>query len=207
MCIRDRLELGFQQLRCLNIAVTGTNGKTPAAGLIEQVLLGAQRETRLAGKVENPVCDAVDGSKELDYLILAVNSFQLELTQLFSPTVAVVTNLSPDHMDHYGNMESYVKAKARIFANQQPFDWAIIQSEALAHIRSFGIEIPSKIITFSASNRRAWWLVGVAASAASNSGCSLKRCCTHRYSVASRAGGSPKSARVSGSACSTWAGS
>jgi len=149
------LELGFQQLRCLNIAVTGTNGKTPAAGLIERVLLGAQRETRLAGKVENPVCDAVDGSKELDYLLLAVNSFQLELTQLFSPTVAVVTNLSPDHMDHYGNMESYVKAKARIFANQQPFDWAIIQSEALAHIRSFGIEIPSKIITFSASNRRA----------------------------------------------------
>ena len=149
------LELGFQHLRCLNIAVTGTNGKTPAAGLIQQVLLGAQRETRLAGKVENPVCDAVNGSKELDYLILAVNSFQLQLTQLFSPTVAVVTNLSPDHMDYYGNMESYVKAKARIFANQQPFDWAIIQSEALAHIRSFGIEIPSKIITFSASNRRA----------------------------------------------------
>ena len=149
------LELGFQQLRCLNIAVTGTNGKTSTAKLIERVLSGTQRETRLAGKVDCPVGDAVDGSKELDYLILAVNSFQLELTQFFSPTVAVLTNMAPDHMDHYGSMAEYVKAKARMFANQQPFDWAIIQSEALAQIRSIGIEIPSKIITFSSSNRRA----------------------------------------------------
>jgi len=149
------LELGFQQLRCLNIAVTGTNGKTSTAKLIERVLSGTQRETRLAGKVDCPVGDAVDGSKELDYLIVAVNSFQLELTQFFSPTVAVLTNITSDHMDHYGSMAEYVKAKARMFANQQPFDWAIIQSEALAQIRSLGIEIPSKIITFSSSNRRA----------------------------------------------------
>ncbi|MBT7912058.1 MAG: UDP-N-acetylmuramoyl-L-alanine--D-glutamate ligase [Verrucomicrobia bacterium] len=149
------LELGFQQLRCLNIAVTGTNGKTSTAKLIERVLSGTQRETRLAGKVDCPVGDAVDGSKELDYLIVAVNSFQLELTQFFSPTVAVLTNITSDHMDHYGSMAEYVKAKARMFANQQPFDWAIIQSEALAQIRSIGIEIPSKIITFSSSNRRA----------------------------------------------------
>ena len=71
------LELGFQQLRCLSIGVTGTNGKTSTAKLIERVLSGSQRETRLAGKVDCPVCDAEDYSKELDYLILAVNSFQL----------------------------------------------------------------------------------------------------------------------------------
>jgi len=151
----SELELGFQQLRCLNIAVTGTNGKTSTAKLIERVLSGTQRETRLAGKVDCPVCDTVADSKELDYLILAVNSFQLELTQFFSPTVAVLTNIAPDHMDHYGSMAEYVKAKSRMFANQQPFDWAIIQSEALAQIRSLDIEIPSKIITFSSSNRRA----------------------------------------------------
>ena len=149
------LELGYQQLRCLNIAVTGTNGKTSTAKLIEQVLVGAQRETRLAGKVNCPACDAVADSKELDYLTLAVNSFQLELTQFFQPTVAVLTNIDQDHQDHYQGMAEYVKAKARMFANQQPFDWAIIQSEALAQIRSLGIEIPSKVITFSSSNRRA----------------------------------------------------
>ncbi|MFL3667378.1 MAG: UDP-N-acetylmuramoyl-L-alanine--D-glutamate ligase, partial [Verrucomicrobiota bacterium] len=128
---------------------------TSTAKLIERVLSGTQRETRLAGKVDCPVCDTVADSKELDYLILALNSFQLELTQFFSPTVAVLTNIAPDHMDHYGSMEEYVKAKSRMFANQQPFDWAIIQSEALAQIRSLGIEIQSKIITFSSSNRRA----------------------------------------------------
>ena len=149
------LELGYQQLRCLNIAVTGTNGKTSAAKLIEQVLLGGQRETRLAGKVNCPVCDAMTDSKELDYLMLAVNSFQLELTQFFQPTVAVLMNIEQDHQDHYRGMAEYVKAKARMFANQQPFDWAIVQSEALAQIRSLGIEIPSKVITFSSSNRRA----------------------------------------------------
>jgi len=87
--------------------------------------------------------------------MLAVNSFQLELTQFFQPTVAVLMNIEQDHQDHYRGMAEYVKAKARMFANQQPFDWAIVQSEALAQIRSLGIEIPSKVITFSSSNRRA----------------------------------------------------
>ena len=149
------LELGYQQLRCLNIGITGTNGKTSTAKLIEKLLIGAQRETHLAGKVDCPVCDVVSNSKELDYLILAVNSFQLEFTQFFQPTVGVLMNIDQDHQDHYGGMAEYVKAKARIFSNQQSFDWAIIQSEALAQIRSLGIDIPSKIITFSSSNRRA----------------------------------------------------
>jgi UDP-N-acetylmuramoylalanine--D-glutamate ligase len=151
----SELELGYQQLRCLNIAVTGTNGKTSTAKLIEQLLIGSQRETRLAGKVDCPVCDVVPDSKELDYLTLAVNSFQLELTQFFHPTVGVLMNIDPDHQDHYGGMVEYVTAKSRLFNNQQSFDWAIVQSEALAQIRSLGIEIPSKIITFSSSNRRA----------------------------------------------------
>lgn len=151
----SELELGYQQIRCLNIAVTGTNGKTSTAKLIEQLLIGCERQTRLAGKVDCPVCDVIEDSKELDYLTLAVNSFQLELTQFFHPTVGVLMNIDPDHQDHYGGMVEYVTAKARIFINQQSFDWAIIQSEALAQIRSLGIEIPSKIITFSSSNRRA----------------------------------------------------
>ena len=151
----SELELGYQQLRCLNIAVTGTNGKTPTAKLIEQLLIGFQRATLLAGKVDCPICDFVAKSKELDYLTLAVNSFQLELTQFFQPTVGVLMNIDPDHQDHYGGMVEYVTAKARLFNNQQTFDWAIVQSEALAQIRSLGIEIPSKIITFSSSNRRA----------------------------------------------------
>ena len=149
------LELGYQQLRCLNIAVTGTNGKTSAAKLIEQLLIASQRKTELAGKVDCPVCDSVSYSKDFDYLTLAINSFQLELTQFFQPTVGVLMNIDPDHQDHYGGMVKYINAKSRMFSNQQSFDWAIVQSEALAQIRSLGIKIPSKIVTFSSSNRRA----------------------------------------------------
>ena len=94
------LELGFQQLRCLNIAVTGTNGKTSTAKLIERVLSGTQRETRLAGKVDCPVCDTAADPKELDYLILAVNQFQLELTVFFSTTVAAQSDSAADDMEH-----------------------------------------------------------------------------------------------------------
>jgi UDP-N-acetylmuramoylalanine--D-glutamate ligase len=79
----------------------------------------------------------------------------LERIQFFRPAVAVLLNITPDHLDRYSNFQEYVRAKARLFTNQQTFDWAIIQSEALAQIRSLNLPVPSKVITFSANNRRA----------------------------------------------------
>jgi UDP-N-acetylmuramoylalanine--D-glutamate ligase len=108
-----------------------------------------------AGNIGVPLCRVVEQTRELDLLTLEVSSFQLETTQFFRPALAVLLNLTPDHLDRYPAMADYVKAKARIFTNQQAFDWAIIQSEALAQLQSLRQEIPSKIITFSAANRRA----------------------------------------------------
>ena len=71
------------------------------------------------------------------------------------PVVAVLTNLTPDHLDRYGSMERYVRATARIFAQQQQFDWAIVQSEALGRMRALGLEPPSKVVTFSAQDPQA----------------------------------------------------
>jgi UDP-N-acetylmuramoylalanine--D-glutamate ligase len=79
----------------------------------------------------------------------------LETIEFFRPSVAVLMNLTPDHMDRYPSMAEYIRAKARIFENQQAFDWAIVQSEALAQIRSANLNVPGKVITFSANNRRA----------------------------------------------------
>jgi UDP-N-acetylmuramoylalanine--D-glutamate ligase len=148
-------ELGYQQSLCPNIAVTGTNGKTTTTELIERVLNHCGRKTVAAGNIGLPVCSVVDQTKELDFLTLEVSSFQLETIQFFRPSIAVFLNITPDHLDRYSGMADYLRAKARIFLNQQVFDWAIIQSEALAQMRSLNISIPSKIITFSASNRRA----------------------------------------------------
>jgi len=66
-----------------------------------------------------------------------------------------LTNITPDHMDRYASMDDYARAKARLFENQQAFDWAIIQSEALAQMQKLGMRIPSKIITFSATDENA----------------------------------------------------
>jgi UDP-N-acetylmuramoylalanine--D-glutamate ligase len=149
------LELGFQQALCLNISITGTNGKTTTTELVERLLTHAHRKTIAAGNIGLPFCSVVDQSKELDFVVLEVSSFQLETTQFFRPAVAVLLNITPDHLDRYASLADYARAKARLFANQQPFDWAIVQSEALAQIRSLNLRVPSKIITFSANNRRA----------------------------------------------------
>jgi UDP-N-acetylmuramoylalanine--D-glutamate ligase len=69
--------------------------------------------------------------------------------------VGVVTNIRGDHLNQYGTVAEYARAIGRLFRNQQVFDWAVIQSEALAHLRELEVPIPSKIITFSAQNRRA----------------------------------------------------
>lgn len=149
------LELAFRVSVCLHIAITGTNGKTTTTELVETMLKQAGRQTIAAGNIGLPACDVADQTRELDFLTLEVSSFQLETIQFFRPTIAVLTNLTPDHLDRYASMAEYIQAKARMFQNQQLFDWAIIQSEALAQMRSMGLKVPSKIITYSANNRRA----------------------------------------------------
>jgi UDP-N-acetylmuramoylalanine--D-glutamate ligase len=149
------LELAYQHSLCLNISVTGTNGKTTTTELIERVLTHCHRKTLAAGNIGLPFCDVVEKTRDLDFLTLEVSSFQLETVQYFRPSVAVLMNITPDHLDRYANMADYARAKARIFKNQQPFDWAIVQSEALAQLRSLNASVPGKVITFSAENRNA----------------------------------------------------
>jgi UDP-N-acetylmuramoylalanine--D-glutamate ligase len=149
------LELGYQQSLCLNISITGTNGKTTTTELVERILKHSGRNTAAAGNIGLPLCSVVDQTRHLDFLTLEVSSFQLETIQFFRPAVAVMLNITPDHLDRYPGMAEYTRAKARLFTNQQPFDWAIVQSEALAQMRSLHLDLPSKIITFSANNRRA----------------------------------------------------
>ncbi len=148
-------ELGYQNSLCLNISISGTNGKTTTTELVERMLTRNQLKTVAAGNIGVPVCRVADQTRELDFLTLEVSSFQLERIEFFRPAIGVLLNITPDHLDRYSKMADYVKAKALLFKNQQAFDWAIIQSEALAQLRTLGVDIPSKIITFSANNRRA----------------------------------------------------
>lgn len=149
------LELGYENARCLSLAVTGTNGKSTTTRMVA-ALLGAHRlKTLVAGQPGAPVCAVAGQTAELDFLTLEAGAFQLETTRYFRPAVGVLLNLTADHLDRYGSLSAYARIKARLFENQQSFDWAIVQSEALALLRAHQVNIPAKIVTFSASNRRA----------------------------------------------------
>src|SRR5688500_16951560 len=149
------LELAGRNLFCLSVAITGTNGKTTTAELIASMLESAQRKTVRAGASGEPLCGITQSSRELDFATLDLYSFQVESDEHYRPSVVVITDLRGVHLDSYASTADYVRSIGRIFKNQQVFDWAIVQTEALAHLRSLGVEIPSKLITFSARNRRA----------------------------------------------------
>lgn len=148
-------ELASRGFYCLTLGITGTNGKTTTAELIAEMLEAGQRKTVRAGASGRPICEVIEQSREMDFLTLDLNAFQLGSIEHFRPAIAVVTNIRPDELDTYGSTANYARAIGNIFKNQQVFDWAVVQSEALAHLRSLEVPIPSKIITFSARNRRA----------------------------------------------------
>jgi UDP-N-acetylmuramoylalanine--D-glutamate ligase len=153
--LMGELELGCQRARCLTLALAGTNGKATTARMIAAMLARENRHAVICGHQGHPICAALAESNELDYLVLIASAFQLETTTLFRPSVAVVTNLAPDCLDRYASFEAYCRAVARVFANQQPFDWAIVQAEALATLSQLGLAPRGKVVTFSAADREA----------------------------------------------------
>ncbi|MFP6902934.1 MAG: UDP-N-acetylmuramoyl-L-alanine--D-glutamate ligase [Verrucomicrobiia bacterium] len=159
-CSRDvpvwgELELGWQFTECPTIAITGTNGKTTTTELVASLLGQAQRRTVAAGNIGTPLSAVVAQSRALDAVTLEVSSFQLETIGEFRPAIGVLLNLAPDHLDRHGSMENYIRAKARLFENQKPFDHAIVQLEAFHELGKRNLAPPSKVITFSATDAAA----------------------------------------------------
>src|ERR1039457_571619 len=113
----SELKSGLQRSQCLSIAIAGTNGKATTAELVERLLVHNHRKVVLSGHPARPVCPVIERTTELDYLILQTDSFQLEIAEGLRPTVAVLTSLAPDHLDHYGSAEEYARANARLFRN------------------------------------------------------------------------------------------
>ena len=162
------LELGCQYAPWPNVAITGTNGKTTPTGalpaqivnppnseLFEVLLNHAGLRTRAAGNIGYPVCSAVQDALAVDFMTLEISSFQLETIDRFHPTVAVLLNITPDHLDRYDSMDDYRRAKAAIFRNQLAGDHAVIQSDAQRQIETLGMPVRSQLTTFSALDARA----------------------------------------------------
>ncbi|MEM9441460.1 MAG: UDP-N-acetylmuramoyl-L-alanine--D-glutamate ligase [Pseudomonadota bacterium] len=107
------------------IGITGTNGKSTTSALIAHILGHAGIGTQLGGNIGLPVLDLLPKPVK-DIYVLELSSFQLDLTERLKCAVAVILNLSPDHLDRHGGMAGYLRAKRRILRNQEAGDWAIV---------------------------------------------------------------------------------
>jgi UDP-N-acetylmuramoylalanine--D-glutamate ligase len=120
------LELGFREIRGTVAAVTGTKGKSTTASLLAAMLRAAGKDVRLAGNIGAPLVREVSESSERTIFVVEVSSFQLETVESFRPRVAVLLDVTPDHLDWHPDFEAYVSAKSRIFENQREEDVAVV---------------------------------------------------------------------------------
>ena len=140
------IELAYGELKAPVIAVTGTNGKTTTTSWIGEILKVAGFKTLVAGNIGYPLIEAVE--EEWDAVSLEVSSFQLETIKSFKPKVAVLLNLTPDHLDRHKTLEGYLEAKARIFINQDSTDITVLNYDD-PRIRSLNSKTPGRVFYFS----------------------------------------------------------
>ncbi|MFQ5912716.1 MAG: UDP-N-acetylmuramoyl-L-alanine--D-glutamate ligase [Nitrospinota bacterium] len=146
--ILSEIELAFRFCKVPVIGVTGTNGKTTTASLISTALQGAGLLAPAVGNIGSPFISALSSPESPDLLVVEVSSFQLEWVETFRPHIAVVTNITPDHLDRHQDLEEYVGWKRRIFAAQEAGDYLILNAddervsgfaeESRAEVRFFG---------------------------------------------------------------------
>ena len=126
LTVWSEVELGSRLLANPVLGVTGTNGKTTTSELLGSIFRAAGRPVAVAGNVGRPLT-GLDGSLADDaWIVCELSSFQLEDIESFRPQVAVLLNLTPDHLDRHGDLDAYRAAKLRIFENQGPDDVAVV---------------------------------------------------------------------------------
>ncbi len=127
--IIGELELGVEFLQGEVIGVTGSNGKTTTTTLLGEILKAAGRPTLVGGNIGLPVTAMVAGSTPESWSVIEVSSFQLETVETFRPRIAVVLNITPDHLDRHGDFATYAAAKARITEFQTAEDFLVLNGE------------------------------------------------------------------------------
>ncbi len=138
------------------IAVTGTNGKSTTTAWIAEILRRGGRSVALAGNIGVPLSAFLSDRSPRDF-VCELSSFQLETIDRFRPAVAVLTNITPDHLDRYESFERYADAKRRVFQNQLEDDFAIVNADDPA---SAGVRPRSRRIPFSraGADRSGTWV-------------------------------------------------
>jgi len=123
------IELAAQFFPGRIVAITGSNGKTTTTTLAGEVLAAGGLNTVVGGNIGTPAISLVEGAGHDTIAVLEVSSFQLETIETFRPHIAVVLNVTPDHLDRHRTFAAYTDAKARIFENQQAEDFPVLNAD------------------------------------------------------------------------------
>src|SRR5437870_483541 len=127
--IIGEIELAAQFLPGRIVAITGSNGKTTTTTLTGEILTAGGLPTLVGENIGTPAISLVERAKPDHIIVLEVSSFQLETIQTFRPKMAVILNITPDHLDRHRTFAAYAGAKARIFENQQADDFAVLNAD------------------------------------------------------------------------------
>ncbi|HEY6445598.1 MAG TPA: UDP-N-acetylmuramoyl-L-alanine--D-glutamate ligase [Acidobacteriaceae bacterium] len=146
--IIGEVELAAHYLRGKVLAITGSNGKTTTTTLCGEILAAGKLPVQVGGNIGVPVIALVEDSREDGWSVLEVSSFQLETTYEFHPQIAVILNITPDHLDRHGTFENYRATKERIFARQTAEDALVLNADDEATKRA-AARATSRIFWFS----------------------------------------------------------
>src|ERR1700683_4788313 len=142
------IELASQFLPGPVVAITGSNGKTTTTTLAGEIMVAAGFPTLVGGNIGTPAISLAERAKPETVIVLEISSFQLETVQTFRPKVAVVLNVTPDHLDRHHTFEIYADAKARIFANQQGSDFSVLNADDPTCV-AMGARTKARVFWFS----------------------------------------------------------
>ncbi|MCX5710166.1 MAG: UDP-N-acetylmuramoyl-L-alanine--D-glutamate ligase [Candidatus Omnitrophica bacterium] len=132
------------------IAVTGSNGKTTVTTLIGKVIEAGMHHAFVCGNIGTPFSSLVDKMSDNDFVSLEVSSFQLEKISKFKPYIAVILNITKNHLDRHKDMQEYLDAKKRIYMNQDDSDFLVLNSEDPI-LKDLAKEAKSKPVFFARS--------------------------------------------------------
>jgi len=123
------VELASRFLLGKALAITGSNGKTTTTTLVGKILADAGLATQVGGNIGTPVMELIRTSTPETWNVLEISSFQLETAVEFHPQIAVILNITPDHLDRHGSFEQYVREKEKIFARQDASDFLVLNAD------------------------------------------------------------------------------
>jgi UDP-N-acetylmuramoylalanine--D-glutamate ligase len=142
------IELAAQAFPGSIIGITGSNGKTTTTTLAGEIITGAGLPTVVGGNIGTPAISLVEGATRDTIAVLEISSFQLETIQTLRCHIAVVLNVTPDHLDRHHTFAAYTDAKARIFENQHGDDFAVLNADDRTCVE-MALRTKAQIVWFS----------------------------------------------------------